>query len=55
MKRRYQIAVMMGCCREKTTTIEAENANDAVITGLSLMGLVTLELITGITIREVYL
>jgi hypothetical protein len=37
--------------RQNAVTVEAENANDAVITGLQHLGLVSLELVTGITIQ----
>ena len=52
MKRRYRIDVMMGLGRERRMTVVAENANDALITGLCEMGLVCLDLVTGITLRE---
>ena len=35
---------------ERSVTVEAENVNDAVITGLLRLGLVSLELVTGIDI-----
>lgn len=37
--------------REVEMVIQAENANDAVITGLLYLRLVSLELVTGITIE----
>jgi len=53
--KQYRIGVALGCCCKRTLTVTAENAIDAVITGLCEMGLTTLALVTGITICEVYL
>lgn len=50
--RRYRIEITTwGFCLERVVTVETENANDAVITGLQRLGLVSLELVTGIDIR----
>ncbi len=52
MKHIYQIGVTLGLSNMRVVSLAAENANEAVIVGLSLLGLVSLEMVTGITIRE---
>jgi hypothetical protein len=50
--RRYRVEITTWGFRSAYgVTVEAENANDAAITGLLRLGLVSLELVTGIDIR----
>ena len=55
MSRTSWIGVTLSQSVERYVSIEAENANEAVILGLCEIGLVSLEMVTGITIREVFL
>ncbi len=55
MKHIYQIGVTLGLSNMRVVSLAAENANEAVIVGLSLLELVSLEMVTGITIHEMSL
>jgi hypothetical protein len=48
--KRYQIAVTLRQGMKRSSEVRAENANEAVITGLLQMGIVSLMSVTGITI-----